>query len=244
MAVFSVGGSVPVQDAHVAPYPHDIPASGGAGARVNATVRSYPSWVTPDAIIGVVEVAPVGLLLTDAKGTILLVNRQIELMFDYPRAWLIGQPVELLVPPRLRATHHHHWESLTTEPTVRSTGTEIALTGLRRDGIEFPAEVSLSRLQPEGSPRTVWLVRDTSERLDADRQLIQAERDRAVADDRQRIAGALLDQVVQRLFAASLAVQSIHGRTDDPSLQDRLTAAVEEIDAAIADLRSSVFELA
>ncbi len=229
-----------MHDGHLPTDAHDRPP----GRRAITAVRAYPRPLTPDTITGVIELAPIGLLLTDANGTILLVNRQIELMFDHPRQQLTGQPVDFLVPRCLRAIDDDHWASLVSGSAVRTAGPEIALTGLRRDGTEFPVEVGLSRLPSEDGPRTVWLVRDASERLDAGRRLIEAERDRAVADDRRRIAGALLDQVIQRLFAVSLTVQSIHGRTDDPALRDRLTAAVDEIDATIADLRSSVFDLA
>jgi PAS domain S-box-containing protein len=192
----------------------------------------------------VIEAAPNGMFLADARGTILLVNRQVELLWRYPRNDLVGRPVGLLVSERLRAACQSHLAALVADPATGPIGAGLALSGLRHDGAEFPVEISMGPVQTTDGTRIIGIVRDTSEQVEAQQRLIEAERDLAVSDDRQRIASELHSRVVQRLFSAGMAAESVLGRTPDPLLRNRLLRAVAEIDAAIVDLRSTVFELA
>lgn len=208
------------------------------------TTSEILGGITPAVMASVVEAAPDGVLLCDSDGTIVLVNRQMEVLFGYPRAELVGRPVEMLVPAGLQATHRDHRAGFVADPATRPMGAGRALRGRRCDGSEFPLEVGLSPLEMADTRYTIARVRDVTDQVAAELRLIEAERDLAVFEDRQRIARDLHDRVVQRLFAAGMAVQSTLGRTGDPVLKGRLERAVEEIDTAILDLRSSVFELA
>jgi two-component system, NarL family, sensor histidine kinase DevS len=208
------------------------------------TMSDRGRGTTPVVMAGVIEAAPDGVLLADPGGIVLLVNRQVELLFGYSREEVVGQPIELLVPEHLRAEHRRHRALYAAGPTTRPMGIGLALFGLRRDCTEFPVEISLSPLETAEGVLTIARVRDISAQVEAELRLIGAERDLAVLDDRQRIARDLHDRVIQRLFAAGMAVQSTLGATADQMLRDRLSRAVAEIDAAILDLRSSVFELA
>ncbi len=84
------------------------------------------------------------IVATDATGRIVLLNARAETMFGYTRAELIGQPVELLIPKRLRERHVAHRATYMAAPRVRSMGQGLDLIGLRKDGSAFPVEVSLS----------------------------------------------------------------------------------------------------
>jgi PAS domain S-box-containing protein len=97
-----------------------------------------------------IESAPDAMLLVDGDGIILLVNGQTERLFGYPRDELLGKAVELLVPERFRGGHSEHRSKFFREPRLRPMGIGLDLWGLRKDGSEFPIELSLSPIE---SPR-------------------------------------------------------------------------------------------
>ncbi|HXQ77928.1 MAG TPA: PAS domain S-box protein, partial [Gemmatimonadaceae bacterium] len=92
----------------------------------------------------VLELAPDGLMVVDAKGTIRLANARSEQLFGYPREQLVGQPVEMLVPRDVRPGHAAVRESFQRSPAAREMGPDRELRGLRQDGSEFPIEIGLS----------------------------------------------------------------------------------------------------
>ncbi len=91
-----------------------------------------------------VESSPSGLLMTDAAGRIVLVNREIERLFGYSREELLGQAVELLVPERLRGQHAAFRAVFQGDPRIRAMGAGRDLYGVRRDGSEVPIEIGLT----------------------------------------------------------------------------------------------------
>ncbi len=123
-----------------------------------------------------VDAAPDGLLVCDARGTILLVNKEGARMFGYDPAELVGQSVDLLVPVRVRDQHRHSVTRYTGSPTLRPMGSGLDLRGTRKDGSEFPVEISLSPVETEGGMIVTAGIRDISER-----KLLEAESRRAHA---------------------------------------------------------------
>jgi PAS domain S-box-containing protein len=117
------------------------------------------------------ESAPDAMVIVDGAGTIRLVNAQTEALFGYPREELLGCPVEILVPGRFRADHPVHRRGYAANRQVRPMGAGLDLRGLRRDGSEFPVEISLSPLQTSDGLLVSAAVRDVSDRKAADERI-------------------------------------------------------------------------
>jgi len=110
------------------------------------------------------ESAPDAMVIVDRNGHIAIVNGQTERLFGYPRAELLGQPIEVLVPTRYHAAHPGHRARFFGDPKFRPMGAGLALLARRRDGSEFPVEISLSPLQTEEGTLVSASIRDITER--------------------------------------------------------------------------------
>jgi PAS domain S-box-containing protein len=140
---------------------------------ITARLQSQTAMLelAPDAIVGI-----------GRDGLIVLVNAQVDALFGYAREDLLGQSVEVLVPERFRDAHRFHRVGYFADPRTRPMGAELELFGRRRDGSEFPAEISLSSIETEDGTLAIAAIRDVSERVAADRERerlkTEAERER------------------------------------------------------------------
>jgi PAS domain S-box-containing protein len=136
---------------------------------------------------GLLEAAPDAMVCVERDGRIALVNAQTERLFGYSRDELVGQPVEMLVPDAVRGIHPGLRAGYTASPQPRPMGAD--LTGRRRDGSTFPAEISLSAIDTDDGVLITAAVRDVTERRTA-----QAERERLQAQVERERLGRQLQQ--------------------------------------------------
>ena len=113
---------------------------------------------------GLLESAPDATVITDGDGRIFLVNALTEQLFGYSRNELAGEPVETLIPERFRSHHKTLRLGFVEERRMRAMGAGRELSGLRKDGTEFSAEISLSVLQTEEQTLVFSAIRDVTER--------------------------------------------------------------------------------
>jgi PAS domain S-box-containing protein len=130
---------------------------------------------TEEKFRSLLESAPDAMVIVDKQGRINLINVQTETLFGYTREELIGREVEILIPGRFVGNHSHHRENFFANPKVRSMGVGLELFGKKKDGTEFPVEISLSPLNIDNNMLVSAAIRDVTERKQAEQKIRENE---------------------------------------------------------------------
>jgi PAS domain S-box-containing protein len=217
------------------------------GLRVVAAIRDISARAALEAeareVQEALDATRDGVLIFDAETfRFVYVNDGAVDQVGYTRDELLDMTPMHITPEFTRERLERLVDEIGPEP-----GASVTLTTMhrRKDGVDIPVEMVIqARRDAEGKPTAyVKVVRDISERLEAETRLRATERDLRLLEDRERIARDLHDNVIQRLFAAGMALQGAVARLGDNEVGDRIGRVVDELDTTIREIRTAIFGL-
>jgi len=161
----------------------------------NQNRESEPKTVAETLLSpSILEAVPDAVIAVNRQGVIIQANSQTKSLFDYTRDELIGQKIEMLVPERQRPDHDRHRDQFHAKPKIRRMGSGLDLYGRRRDGSEFPVEISLSPVETADGTMVLSVIRDISDRKHIEEELrrvneeLDRRKSRELRDSQNRLA--------------------------------------------------------
>jgi PAS domain S-box-containing protein len=168
---------------------------------------------------GLLNAAPDPILAVDAAGRIVFANTHAEQTFGYAHNELLEQPVELLVPDRVRDRHRALRTSYLSAPTTRAMGAGLELRARRKDGTELPVEISLSPLGDPGGSMTVVIIRDVSDRTRLEEE--RATERAAVAQLKDDLSNMIIHDLKNPVNGIIMTTQAMLRRAHEVSDRQR-----------------------
>jgi len=221
-----------------------IPIKADGGILVASTVREVNASDESEAYFRtMLESAPDAMIIVDDRGKIAIVNARAEDMFGYTREEMLGHRVEILLPERIRSDHKSHRRTYTAQPELRPMGPDLELVGLRKDGTEFPVEISLSPVRTSSGAFVSSVIRDVTERKRMEMEIIAA---RQAAERAQKANTAFLAAASHDLRQPVQALSLLNGALRRTVQDDR---ALEMIDSqehsltAMTNLLNSLLDI-
>lgn len=203
------------------------------------------------------ESIPEATVVVDRSGTIQMVNTATVHLFGYPREDLIGRTVDALLPDHPVAIYRKESDEVPAEQGAGVTPVGLELVGRRRDGAEFPIDMSIGRVRTPEGMRVILSIRDMTETagsravLEHSVEVLRAAGEehrnllvdvvRGTERERARIAAGIHDDSLQVITAASLRLQQLRRRLDDPDTLKILSKVEETIKLAAERLRRTIF---
>jgi PAS domain S-box-containing protein len=197
-----------------------------------------------------IEAAPNGMVIVGKDGTIVLANAQMEKLFGYAKEEMLGQPVEMLVPRKVRDQHRADRRRFFATPQARPMGPGRDLFGQRKDGSQFPVEIGLSPVQTDAGPLVLASIIDITERKQAEEGLRASQSElrvltgrllQAQETERRRIARELHDDLNQDLALLAVEMEILGQKL--PGAAAPLHGHLQALSARVKELSSSVHDL-
>ncbi len=200
--------------------------------------------VPPEKLAEILDVAEDGIVTIDSRHRIVLFNRGAAKLFGYEPREVLGQSLDTLIPAKYHATHGHDVETFARGPVVsRTMGSRRTVTGRRKDGTEFPAEVTISKLDVGGEVLLTAIVRNAEERKKYEDALLRLNQE---LEERVRARTAELAernlQLTQKTEENEMFVYSVSHDLRSPlvnleGFSEELHAAMRDIEALLKDER-------
>lgn len=200
------------------------------------------------------ESTPDAIVIVNQSGSIIMNNHQAETLFNYEKSGMIGAPIEKLMPESIRPDHIKHRETYIQNPTARSMGKSIELTAVKKDGLIFPVEVSLSPLLTEDGMLITAAIRDITERKMAEEKLEESYRSvreltehlqNIREEERTAIAREIHDELGQQLTAMMMDMAWLNKRAgrDNTMVKEKIDEVLLMMDKMVKTVRRISREL-
>jgi PAS domain S-box-containing protein len=233
------------------------------GVRFTVIIRDVSARIEAEAMLarsearlrGILDSAMDAIITVDDSQHVVLFNAGAEAMFGVPRADALGAPLASFIPDRFRAVHATHVRRFgDTGAVSRRMGESRIVTGLRRNGEEFPIDASISQLREPGGKFYTVILRDVSERVRVERALERSQQElrelgaaahAAREQEKSRIARELHDELAQSLTALQMDVAWVQQRTpeEQPATVDRLRRMEALLEQTVAATRRIAADL-
>ncbi|HTQ36943.1 MAG TPA: PAS domain S-box protein [Steroidobacteraceae bacterium] len=196
-----------------------------------------------ELVRSVLESAPDAMIVIDDAGVVLFANRQVPALFGYERAEVIGQPIERLLPERFRRRHVTHRRNYAGAVRVRPMGNGLDLFALRKDGSEFPVEISLSPIEQDGRMMVAAAIRDVTDRMAVEHEIREA---RAAADranlGKSRFLATASHDLRQPLQSLALLNGALRRTVENADAREMLEQQEEAV-AAMSRLLNALLDI-
>jgi PAS domain S-box-containing protein len=228
-----------------------------ASKRGTSKVDEVSKFSVPlERLADILDIAEDGIITVNGRQEIVLFNRGAAKIFGYAPGEALGQSLDLVIPPRFHQAHRGHMADFArAEVTARLMGERRAVYGLHKDGSEFPAEISISKLEADGKTLYTAIVRDITERKEHEKALLCLNQMRAEAELRSmtqqlwqaarlaavgELAASIAHELNNPLGTVSLRIEGILAKTP---VDDQRRHALEIVDQEVARMASLVGNL-
>jgi PAS domain S-box-containing protein len=208
------------------------------------------AMLSPELALSALESAPDAIVIVDSGGTVVFVNHQVQTLFDYPTEAIVGRPVEMLLPERFRQRHSSHRERFSTDGKFRPMGAGLELFARRRDGTEFPVEISLSPIRDGSRTLVAAAIRDVTDRKRIEAELVAAREAAVQARDiadranqgKSRFLATASHDLRQPLQTLALLHGTLARSAQDPNAAEAL-AGQEQAIGAMSRLLNALLDI-